>query len=82
MNYVNNTDIFGATEWSTDVNSTSDMNYITNPLTAEEATDLNVIELLFFPIAISLPILTLSLKRSVSGGRITVSSILSIASRA
>ncbi|MDT8021944.1 helix-turn-helix domain-containing protein, partial [Brucella melitensis] len=30
------------------MNSTSDMNYITNPLTAEEATDLNVIELLFF----------------------------------
>ncbi len=30
------------------MNSTNDMNYISNPLTAEEAADLNVIELLFF----------------------------------
>jgi len=48
LNYVNNADIFNATERSTDVNSTNDMNYISNPLTAEEAADLNVIELLFF----------------------------------
>ncbi len=64
------------------MNSTNDMNYISNPLTAEEAADLNVIELLFFPIAISPPILISFWKRSVSGGRITVSYTSSTASRA
>ncbi len=64
------------------MNSTSDMNYITNPLTAEEATDLNVIELLFFSYRDFTADPDLILERSVSGGRITVSSILSIASRA
>ncbi len=64
------------------MNSTNDLNYISNPLTAEEAADLNVIELLFFPIAISPPTLISFWKRSDSGGRITASSISSTASPA
>ncbi len=64
------------------MNSTNDMNYISNPLTAEEAADLNVIELLFFPIATLPPTLILFWKRSDSDGRITVFSTSSTASPA